>query len=316
VSWYKHKDDYDKGVRDAYTFEGKVYGFPYSIEYWAVWYNKPLFAELGLEEPETWAEFIAICDRLKTHGIPPILSSLQDKWYAFVWFMAVVIGEDPDLYVDLCEGRISYQDSRIKKAMTVWAGMIKKGYFTDPGTNIFTNGGYLWKNKKFGMVLCGSWYYSTVLVTQGIKEEDIGVFILPSHNLAAGKNIAMETGPILTSKNAPQAEAAQKIADWWMGAEGNGYFSSHFKSYAPNKNSDQSYLPVTKKKLLDNIYNEDYRILNRFWEATPTPICELAVVKFGEFILEPDAIDRVLEDIEKMASGYWEKNPRQNKKTL
>ena len=307
--WDKHRDEYDQGIRDAYTFDGKVYGFPYSIEYWAVWYNKSVFKKFGLKEPQTWKEFMDICATLKACGISPILSSLQDQWYAFVWFMAMIIGQDPDLYVDLCEGRASYLDPRVKKAMTVWARMIKKGYFTDPATNMFTNGGYLWNTEKFGMILCGSWYYSTVLVPQGVKEENIGVFILPSHNEKAGKNIAMETGPVLTGKNAPQNKAARKIADWWMGSQGNAHFSNLLKSYSPNHNSDQSYLPVAKQKLLTQIYNGDYRILNRFWEATPTPICEFAVRKLGEFIMEPDTIDLVLSDLDKAAKKYFTESP-------
>jgi hypothetical protein len=53
---------------------------------------------------------------------------------------------------------------------------------------------------------------------------------------------------------------------------------------------------------------EKYRILNRFWEATPTPICDVAVDKFAEFILNPASVDRVLSDLDKIADEYWSKN--------
>jgi len=311
--WDKYRNEYDNAIRDAYTFEGKVYGFPYSIEYWAVWYNKKIFHRLNLEEPGTFGEFMTICETLKANGIPPLLSSLQDEWYSFVWFIQMVIGEDPDFYVDLCEGRASYLDPRAQKAMAVWGEMISKGYFTDPGTNMFTNGGHLWNREKFAMILCGSWYYSTVLVPQGVDEENIGVFILPSHNMVAGKNIVMETGPVLTAAQAPSNKEALKIADWWMGSEGNAHFSRVFGSYAPNRQTDQSYLPLAKQTLLTRIYAEEYRILNRYWEATPAPICEFAVKKFGEFTLNPHAALQVLSEIDRMARDYFAEIPWQNK---
>ncbi len=306
--WDKYSNSYDRAIRDAYTFNGRVYGFPYSIEYWAIWYNKEIFARLNLQEPRSWSDFMAVCTTLKAHGIPPLLSSLQDQWYAFVWFMQLVIGEDPDFYVDLCRGGASYLDPRAQRAMAVWGDMIKKGYFTDPGINMFTNGGHLWNKEKFAMILCGSWYYSTVLIPQGVKEDTIGVFILPPRNSGAGKNIAMETGPIFTAVHAPRNQEARKIADWWMGPRGGPYFSNLMKSYSPNRQTDPGYLPRAKQTLLSRIYDEKYRILNRYWEAAPTPVCEFAVKKFGAFIVEPSAADRILSDIDRMSHDYFEKN--------
>ena len=52
--WNKHKADFSPGVRAAFTFNGKVYGLPYSIEYWGVWYNKSTFAKYNLTPPKTW----------------------------------------------------------------------------------------------------------------------------------------------------------------------------------------------------------------------------------------------------------------------
>ena len=48
-----------------------------------------------------------------------------------------------------------------------------------------------------------------------------------------------------------------------------------------------------------------YRVLNRYWEATPTPICEKAVDKFAEFILNPGNVDQILTDLDKIADDYW-----------
>ena len=49
--------------------------------------------------------------------------------------------------------------------------------------------------------------------------------------------------------------------------------------------------------------------MNRYWEATPTPICEIAVLKLGEFILDTDKLENTLKDIDHFAEQYWAKNP-------
>ena len=195
--------------------------------------------------------------------------------------------------------------------MKVWADMINKGFFTDPGTNMFTNSAHLWNREKFGMVLCGSWYYASGLINQGVEPDTIGVFILPSHNSLAGKNIAMESGPVFTAKNAPNRKAAKVIADWWMSSEGNEHFSKIFKSYTANIKSNSKHLPLAKQQLLTNITDNKYRVLNRYWEATPSPICEAAIEKLGEFIVNPNTLDEVLAEIETVAANYWQSTKKQ-----
>jgi hypothetical protein len=98
-----------------------------------------------------------------------------------------------------------------------------------------------------------------------------------------------------------------KIVDWWMGPEGNATFVKLMNAYPSNSKADTSFLPSPKVNLLKTILNEKYRVLNRYWEATPTPICEQAVDKFAEFILNPGSVDKVLSDLDKIATDYWSK---------
>ncbi len=304
--WDKYAADYDPEIREAFTVNGRVYGFPYVVEYWPVWYNKRIFKRLGLQAPSTWTEFIAVCERLKKAGVKPILSSLQNNWPAFIWFEEMIIGEDPELYRNLCLGKVKYTDPRVVKACRVWKDMIDRGYFTDPSVNMLTNAGHLWNNESYGMALCGSWYYSTVLVAQGVNESDIGWFILPSHNPKAGLNIVFEVGPLFTAKNAANAEAARTLADWWMSPRGNASFATVHQSCPANRNADISHLPEVKRNLLQRIEGDKYRRLNRYWEATPAPISGAAVIKLGEFILDPESLERVLADIEQIAQAHWD----------
>jgi ABC-type glycerol-3-phosphate transport system substrate-binding protein len=219
-------------------------------------------------------------------------------------FEEMVAREDPQLYVDLCEGRAKYSDPRVKKAFAVWADLIAKGYFTDPSTDLFSDVPRLFNAGKVAMVPCGSWYL-TVLTGGGVPQDKAGVFVMPSHNASAGKVVILEASPILISAKAPNKAAAMKVADWWMGPEGNAAYAKQTGQFPPNTKADTSFLPQVKVDLRKTIVDENYKVLNRYWEATPTAICEKAVDKFAEFILKPATVDTVLADLDKIADDYW-----------
>ncbi len=305
--WDKHKAEYPKGIRDAFTFNGKVYGFCDVVEYWGVWYNKAVFAKYNLKIPTTWSQFISVCDTLKKNGVTPLAQTVQGRWPTFIMFEEMVARQDPQLYVDLCDGKVKYTDPRVKAAFGVWADMIKKGYFTDPSTDLFSDVPRLFNSGEVAMVPCGSWYL-TVLTGAGVPEDNADIFIMPPVKPSAGKVVILEASPILISKKTPNLEAAMKVADWWMGPEGNAAFAKLVNQFPPNSKADASFLPASKVALKQKIVSENYRVLNRYWEATPTPICEQAVDKFAEFILKPNTVDTVLADLQKIAADYWAKN--------
>ena len=306
--WDKHKDEYSEGLRNAFTFDGEAYGYSYTQEYWPVWYNKDVFAQYNLEEPTNWAEFINVCDTLLKNGVTPMAQTVQARWPTLIMFEQFVIGEDPQLYVDLCEGRVKYSDPKVKAAFELWASLIDKGYFTDPGIDYFVDAPNMFNNGEVGMILAGTWYYESVFTAVGVPDEKIGAFILPSQKDSAGKNIVLEMSPICVSANSKNLEATLKVVDYFMGPEGNEIFARLNRSYPSNMKSATDFLPDIKVKISDTVKNENYNILNRYWEATPTPICEEAVDKFAEFMANPDRLDQVLVDLDVIADKYWSAN--------
>jgi ABC-type glycerol-3-phosphate transport system substrate-binding protein len=303
--WDKHMDEYSQDMRAAFTFNDKAHGFPISVEYWPVWYNKEVFADLNLTVPETWEEFTNVCDTMLANDITPMMSTIEGRWPTFIMFEEMIIGQDPDLYVDLCEGRVKYSDPRIRKAFEIWGEMIEKGYFTDPGTDIWAGGARDFNQKKVGMALMGTWYLNSTLTPNGVPEENVGAFILPSHNASAGKNVILEITPILTSRNAENQDAIAEAVDYWMSPEGNGAFAKLLNTYPANPKADVSHLSPIKVEIADTINNGGYRVLNRYWEATPTPICEVAVDQFAKFAIDPSSLDEVLKELDKVADAHW-----------
>lgn len=62
--------------------DGMVYGIPFRLDCKLFFYNTKIFKENNLEVPQTWDEFIAVCEKLKEAGITPISFGNQEPWSA------------------------------------------------------------------------------------------------------------------------------------------------------------------------------------------------------------------------------------------
>ncbi|WP_417061932.1 extracellular solute-binding protein [Enorma massiliensis] len=58
-----------------------IYGVPYIANAAGILYNKDMFAEKGWDIPETWDEFIALCEEIKAEGeVLPLYLGFLDTW--------------------------------------------------------------------------------------------------------------------------------------------------------------------------------------------------------------------------------------------
>lgn len=62
--------------------DGKgLYCVPLGLNMEGFWYNKALFEKAGIQKaPETWDEFLEVCEKLKAAGITPIVQGGSDNW--------------------------------------------------------------------------------------------------------------------------------------------------------------------------------------------------------------------------------------------
>jgi raffinose/stachyose/melibiose transport system substrate-binding protein len=79
-------DNYDEAsISQAGTVDGKVYQINLGrVSYSGVYYNKDMFAELGLEVPTTWDELVAACETVKENGYECMTNGGADGWPIFV----------------------------------------------------------------------------------------------------------------------------------------------------------------------------------------------------------------------------------------
>jgi multiple sugar transport system substrate-binding protein len=69
----------------------------------------------------------------------------------------------------------------------------------------------------------------------------------------------------------------------------------------PNATSENPVL----NGLLTTLNDESYTLYQRYWEASPVPIVEGAVDFLAQFMLNPDDLMTVLEQIQALAETEW-----------
>ncbi|WP_258071698.1 ABC transporter substrate-binding protein [Clavibacter michiganensis] len=62
------------------TYPGRTSVLPYSITAASVIYDQRIFADLGVDVPTTWQEFLAACETFAAADVTPIYSTFREPW--------------------------------------------------------------------------------------------------------------------------------------------------------------------------------------------------------------------------------------------
>ena len=307
--WNQNASAYDPAIRSAFTYNGKTYGAPLYTAYWVIFYNKHVFSKYGLETPTTFAQFESLAKSIRGHGIDPLGATIDGRWPGFIYFESLLAGSNPSLYNNLMAGKAKYTDSGVVKIMTLWADMIKAGDFSNPAIVTGSNPSSphdenrLFIQGKIAMMEGGTWNEPN-LIADGFKPgTDYGVFLMPDVTPSAGKVAIFETSPLMASSQGQHKDAALKGLTYFMSKAGQqawvrstGFISAR-KDVPPTSAVDQ--------QLTSTVNTGHYTLLQRYWEATPHDIVEVAVDQFDKFMLHPSDATSVLTTIQKQAGQTW-----------
>lgn len=149
-------NNYYEGIVNLYQSEGKQYAIPKDIDTIALWYNKTIFDEMGVDYPDdtwTWDDFAAAAKKLTNddhwgYAIAP--GNNQEGFYNTIYSMGgYVISDD--------KKTSGFDDPNTIKAMEFFTDMIKDGSCPDLATVSETAPNELLCVGKTAMSINGSW---------------------------------------------------------------------------------------------------------------------------------------------------------------
>ena len=219
------------GILDkAGSYGGKNYAAVLNYPYLdGVFYNKPIFERLGLEQPKSYAELLTLCETIKAADptIAPIYTGGGDVWPVQVpafmmWNDA--LKADPDLIGKINRNEASFADPVFVDGIAKVKELQDKGCLNqDVMTATFANEQEALITGKAAMVFQGSWIVDGMKDSYGIPalDENVGFFGLSTDSdLTSWQTVG--TGSVYAPKTGDAAKEAAALAyiDW---ATGDGY---------------------------------------------------------------------------------------------
>ncbi|WP_298945131.1 ABC transporter substrate-binding protein [uncultured Microbacterium sp.] len=202
------------------TKDGEINGLGYVNNANGVIYNRDIFEEQGLEVPETWDEFIAVCDALQDAGIDPFYGTLADSWTGMPSWNALGAYPSQDGFFDemRAQGEDVGPDSPVSFEKDFADAMAQQGQLFsymqdgyrgrtyDDGNAAFAAGGA-------AMLLQGIWALSPV---KGINPDiNAAIFPYPVADDPDDRLLVSGVDVVVTmAKETPHREEALRFIDY------------------------------------------------------------------------------------------------------
>ncbi|ANB60921.1 ABC transporter substrate-binding protein [Anoxybacteroides amylolyticum] len=210
-------NDFEKPLLDAFKGEdGKIYGFPKDYSTLALFYNKKMFQEAGVEVPKTWDELREVAKKLTKgtqvygFGVAPELARLY------------YIAESKGGKV-VTDNKASFADPKVVEALQPIVDMHLKDKSAAQPSEVGANwGGEMFGQGKAAMVIEGNW--AIPFLKDTFPNLEYGTAEIPTIN---GKKATMAyTVAYVMNKNSQKKEAAWKLLSFLTGKEGMKIWTS------------------------------------------------------------------------------------------
>lgn len=282
----------------------RCYQAKYADDGMCVLYNKTLFEELGIKVPNTWDEFLSVCETLKENGIQPLYGPYKDTW-TFQILTTTAFGQleasaIPGTAEKLNTGKMKWSEvPEFEEVLNRAMELVDRGYFGETylsddwasGPSKMTSGKY---GMLFGVNKCLDDYTDT--------DYEYGMFPI---NIVDGiePSIAQSQvgGCLFIPKNASNIEAAKKYIDFVSLPE-NADLAQKAITYIPSIEGAQAPVAEGYQKEFNETYIDTGNVVSEFNSYLVVDSSELWAL-YQEMLAKQITPKEVLESWDSTFSG-------------
>ncbi len=181
------KDSFMPAFLNNTTVDGKTYAIPYRSGIMYMMYNKQVFEDNNIQIPETWDEFLNVCEQLKGTDVTPIAFGNSSPWYASWWIgeLNAMMVPAEVMETDYNPSTGEFTDDTYVQAVQAFLDLNDNGYFGDH----VNSKDYYQVREEFCAGQAAMMLDATPQFTQyddGMGEENWGFFKIPVMQGAAG----------------------------------------------------------------------------------------------------------------------------------
>ena len=251
---------------------GTVYTAPFVAQYpHVILYNKTVFDKYGINQtPKTYADFLKICDDLKSHGVTPMAAGVADIWhigFLYSYFFAQYVTHgDPNYISKVYSGKAKFDSPEMIDAMTKLQtlfqnGDMEKGFMSTKESQLVS----LLVGEKAAMIYTGSWTISQIM--EADPEFKLGFFPIPDDKgniLLQGGSTSQGWALTKTAAKDPAKKAAfSAFMKYFFSKEQYTYFLKTTNAFSTTKeHMVYETTPVMAEILKVSAANKKYLMWN------------------------------------------------------
>jgi raffinose/stachyose/melibiose transport system substrate-binding protein len=204
-------------AKEQVTIDGKIYGIPGELETIGVYYNKDVFADLGLEEPQSIDDLVAAAEEIKAAGMIPMSVGDKEGWEGgHLLSMALSSDVGSDGMEALINGEESWESPEVVSALEFWANANDAGFLPESPTSVdYDNSAALFYSGDAAMIPTGSWLVGEI---DDNVNFDVGYIPFPAPDGPGIFTGGLGSGPYI-SASTDKTEAAVEFLDFLASEE-------------------------------------------------------------------------------------------------
>lgn len=204
-------------AQERVTFDGEIVGIPNDIETVGLFYNRTLFDDLGLEQPQSIDDLMSACEAIKAEGIIPFAISDKEGWQGGHLLSMVLSSQiGGEALKALIDGETSWDSPEVVQALTVIQDFNENGCFTpSPVAVTYDNANALFYSGQAAMNPTGSWL---VQDTERNVDFEVGYIPFPAPEAAGIFSGGLGAG-LFISASSKKHEAALEFLNYTVSQE-------------------------------------------------------------------------------------------------
>ena len=236
-------------VTDLGQYDDEVSGIPFALAASSIIYNKTIFAEHGVEVPQTWDELIAAADTFQAAGVTAFYGTLKDQWTIMPAFNNLGAVLQPENFFDdlRAEGPDVGADSAVsfskdfqdvaEKVTTLFSynqkGADSRDY--NAGNKAFADG-------EAAMYLQGTFAIAPIL--ENNPDLDLGTFPYPASDDASQNLLVTGVDVVLAvGRDTPHRAEVDKFIAYLMQPENVAAYGEAQSTFSPLVDAQPSTNP-------------------------------------------------------------------------
>lgn len=262
--------EYDENaLKGTFIYNDKLYAMPIdSIVLSGVFYNKQVFADAGVEIPQTWDELLEVCQKLKDSGVVPVYYSGKDAWSVQPPTISGILSDAAEKGIDTFElmdqintNQLKFSDcTNFVDTIQRTKDLIDLGYVNETYLSDTVDSAHqALADGACAMYINGTWCADNITEKFPDKADNIGAFAIPTPSGDNYINMFTPYALALTTQ-CENTELGKKAIDFIASAEAQQiyadaqpglYLNKNVKSTIPAATADLQQIMKDGKSMTD-----------------------------------------------------------------